>query len=76
MVMAIKASSQNQSEECVNPKKRPPKRVNRTIISKAIKMYPKYLTAFIMYSNILLNGFKCFVFSLKTEIKTTSRRSF
>ena len=34
------------------------KGVNRIIISKAINKYPKYLTAFSMYPDMLLNNFK------------------
>lgn len=40
----------------MNLEKMSTKGVNRIIISKAINRYPKYLTAFTMYSKILLNA--------------------
>ena len=41
MGIAIKIGSQNQIEGCVNLEKMSTKGVNRIIIGKAIKMYPK-----------------------------------
>ncbi len=41
MGIAIKTGRQNQGEGCVNLEKMSTKGVNRIIIGKAIKMYPK-----------------------------------
>ena len=60
MKMAIKTGSSNQKGlgGSMKVETTATKGVNRIIISKAIKVYPKYLTAFTMYPDMLLNGFK------------------
>ena len=55
MGIAIKTGRQNQFDRCINSEKMKTKGINRIIISKAIKVYPKYLTAFTMYPDMLLN---------------------
>ena len=55
MVMAIKTGRKNQGEGCMNLEKMSTKGINRIIIGKAIKVYPKYLTAFTIYPKLLLN---------------------
>ena len=55
MGIAIKIGSQNQGEGYMNLEKMSTKGVNRIIIGKAIKVYPKYLTAFTIYPKLLLN---------------------
>ena len=54
--MEINKGSSNQREGIMKVQTIALRGVNRIIISKAIKVYPKYLTAFTMYSKILLNA--------------------
>ena len=57
MEIAIKTGSSNQKGlgGSMKVETTATKGVNRIIISKAINEYPKYLTAFTMYPDMLLN---------------------